>query len=86
MTKPTKNKVAAGGGNRHQQQRKPAGLHEELLHIIGQHPQLANIPHGSIVEVHNVPATHPSFLDHFLQGIRQGTTYNDNLTIYPGGS
>lgn len=77
-----------------QQKRKPifgmtSSPHEELLHILGQHPQFANIPHGSIVEVHNVPTNHPAFLDHFLRGVQQqqqhATTYNNNLTVYPGG-
>lgn len=78
-----KNKAAVN------QQKRPlyeTNPHEELLHILGQHPQLANIPHGSILEVHNIPPNHPAFLDHILQGLHQATTYNDNLTIYPGGS
>lgn len=31
------------------------GPPEELLHIISQHPDLANYPPGSILEIHNVP-------------------------------
>lgn len=28
---------------------------EEILHIINQHPQLANYPDGSVLEIHNIP-------------------------------
>lgn len=28
---------------------------EEILHIINQHPELANYPPGSVLEIHNIP-------------------------------
>lgn len=66
-------------------------VHEELLHIISQHPHLATIPPGSVLEVHNVPANHPALFhpfDQLLQEIHQQATYhnNNNVTMYPGGS
>ncbi|XP_065166990.1 putative epidermal cell surface receptor isoform X2 [Atheta coriaria] len=43
-------------------QEQPLGIHihgkgnpEELLHIINQHPELAEYPPGSVLEIHNVP-------------------------------
>lgn len=31
------------------------GNPEEILHIINSHPELANYPHGSVLEIHNIP-------------------------------
>lgn len=61
----------------------PSIAHEELLHIINQQPQLAAIPPGSVLEVHNVPINHnpPNYLhplDQLLQEIQQATYHRDN--------
>lgn len=33
------------------------GNPEEILHIINSHPEIANYPHGSVLEIHNIPNT-----------------------------
>lgn len=62
---PNKQKIPKQPPNTHQVHIHGKGNPEEILQIINQHPEFANYPPGSVLEIHNVPngAQRPQFVN-----------------------